>query len=251
MSANKVCLVAFAGFALLASAATAETIQGTMAYADTTALRPIALAKVEVWRFAPRTLNVWSWEADATVRTDLNGFFSVDMPFSDSEVLYGVRVFATNDVAVVWPNGTGLQTVPFYAEPGQPGPVRQIRAGSPTAILDFSFTFLDPWIAPHYNIAETIRYAFEYARTRRDPAESDPIPRVNVQPTPIALNSWYQPLPAINTLIILSDQTRNDMAILHEYAHFLEASIGSFAWIVATHTGCEAIRPRFPLPWAR
>jgi hypothetical protein len=220
MARLNVCALAFAGSTLLVSAVAAETIQGTMAYADTNAQRPITLAKVEVWRFAPRTLNIWSWGADATVRTDMNGFFSVDMPFSDPEVLYAVRVFATNDAAVVWPNDAA-HTVPFFAEPGQPGPVRQLRAGSPTAVLDFSFTFSDSWIIQHYNIAETIRYGFEYAGARRDPAESDLIPRVNVQPTPFAPNSWYQPLPAIDTLIIRSEQTLEDMTILHEYAHFL------------------------------
>src|SRR5262249_42918343 len=105
---------------LLGLPARAETVTGTFRYLDSDGtLRPISSARVEIWRFAPRFLGIWSWGNDATVATNGSGSISVPMSFVKSGVIYGVRVFATNNAAVVYPNAA-INTGPFYQEPGQP-----------------------------------------------------------------------------------------------------------------------------------
>jgi hypothetical protein len=231
---------------LAAAAARAETITGGFQYADTGGLRPIAFAKVEIHRFAPRfcidipfvgrQCTAWSWGLDATTTTDGNGSISVSMPFAASGVVYGVKIFATNYAAEVWPDDV-LHTVPFHREPGEPdGAIINLTASSPTDVLDFSYNFTEPWSAQHYNLAETVRHGFDYANARRDSNETDVVTQADVQPTPLTPggSSWYNPVA--DTLVINSASTFNDFLILHEYAHFLEAHISSFAWIASDHS---------------
>ena len=104
--------------------------------------------------------------------------------------------------------------------------------------MDFSFDFEDSWAAQHYNLAETVRHGFDYANARRDPNETDPIPQANVQPTSVT-GSWYN--PTVDTVVINSAQVFDDLTILHEYAHFLEEQISSFAWIATVHDGCTTL----------
>lgn len=219
------------------SPALAETITGTFRYADSGGvIRPIASAKVEIHRFAPRALGIWSWGLDATVATNTDGSISVAMPFLANGVVYGVKVFATNYAALVWPNDA-LHTVPFHREPGEPGRITNRTVVSRTDVLDFSYDFSDTWAAQHYNLAETIRHGFDYANARRDPNETDVIPVANVQPTSVG-GSWYNPV--FDTVIISSGHVFEDFLILHEYAHFLEEQISSFGWIASCHDGCYA-----------
>ena len=222
--------------------AQAITIAGTFRYADANpvsnnvSLQPIAFAKVEIWSFRPRTLGVWLWGLDATVSTDNKGSIAELMPFTTGGVVYAVRVFATNDAAVVWPNDA-LHTTPFYQEPGEPNAPIYRTASSSSEVLDFSFDFTDAWVSQHYNLAETVRHGFEYANARRDPGETDPIPPANVQPTSV-IGTYYN--PAVDTLIINSTDVFEDLVVLHEYAHFLEEQISSFGWIATQHDGCVA-----------
>lgn len=219
------------------STAHAETITGTFRYTDSGGvLRPIAFATVEIHRFAPRTLGVWAWGIDATVSTDSSGSISVPMQFVTNGVVYGVKVFATNYAAVVWPNDA-LHAVPFHREPGQPGRIINRTVSSRADVLDFSFDFTDSWSPQHYNLAETIRHGFDYANPRRDVNENDAIPVANVQPTSVS-GSWYNPV--VDTVVINSGQVFEDFLILHEYAHFLEEQISSFGWIASLHDGCIA-----------
>lgn len=216
----------------------AETVTGTLRYQDSDGIaRPIAHAKVEIWRYRVRTWPFWSWGPDATVSTDGNGQLSVPMSFAGSGVLYGIRVFATNYAAVVWPNDV-VHTIPFYAEPQSNGQNRNLRVQSPNDTLDFSFDFADGWSPQHFNLAETVRRGFDYANARRDPSETDPIPQANVQPTSASPTGTYYN-PAADTLVIESSLVFDDLTVLHEYAHFLEEQISSFAWIPANHNGCE------------
>lgn len=236
----------------------AETVTGKFRYLDSDGtLRPIATAKVEIWRFRPRYFTffgaVWGWGNDATVTTDINGNLSTSMPFVTSGVVYGVRVFATNAGAVVYPNNVA-NTVPFYQEPGQPtGAIINRTASGPLDVLDFSFDFTDSWTPQHYNLAETVRRGFDFVNARRDPSETDPLPPVSVQPTSASISptgTFYNYVA--DTLVIDSSEVFNDFIILHEYAHFVEEQISSFAPIAAFHTGCTALQyapmPGLPPP---
>src|SRR5687768_5708834 len=57
------------------SLAEAQTVTGRFRYADlnpvtgAVVLRPIAFAKIEIWRFAPRFF-FWDWHVAATTATD-------------------------------------------------------------------------------------------------------------------------------------------------------------------------------------
>ena len=110
---------------LAASPAHATTVKGTFQYKDKDAAtqtetnRPIANAKVEIWRWRSRCfLCIGTWGKDATTTTDANGSISFDIPFAGNGVQYAVKVFATNDAAIVWPNDA-IHTIPFHREPGQ------------------------------------------------------------------------------------------------------------------------------------
>jgi hypothetical protein len=227
--------------ALTASPAHATTVKGTFQYKDknpatgTETIRPIAEAKVEIWRFRPRGFfGIWSWGKDATIHTDPNGSITYDMPFAQKGVIYGVRVFATNDAAIVWPNDV-LHTVPFHREPGaDEGPLYHRTESSPSSVLDFSYTF-HGWSSEHFNIAEVARQGKAYADARRAPGETDLIPRANIQPTSVT-GSWYN--APFDTVVINSDDVYNDFVILHEYAHYLQERISSLATVPSYHDGC-------------
>ncbi len=235
--AARLVLVGAALFAALS--AQAATVTGTFRYQDSNGPKPIAFARVEIWH---RGIFFWNtWAHVGTTTTDSNGF----LRFQDNRCdgTYGVKVFATNFAATVFPNDDFYSpfTPPFHREPGEPGPVINRSASSCSDVLDFSFSFTDSFAPQHYNIAETIRHGFGYAGARRDPSESDPIPPVNVYFIGIAdliQRSHYN--PSDNALRIHDTQVFEDFLILHEYAHFLEANISSFAWIASTHDGCRA-----------
>ncbi len=206
------------------------TVTGRFRYLDGTVLRPLVSAKVEVWRFAPRGV-LWGWGNDAVGYTDASGNLRATLPFGVPGITYGLRVFGTNYAAQVWPSDV-VDLYPFYREPGEPGPVYHRVANNPGETLDFTYDYVDDWATKHFNAAETIRLAYDYAAARRDPRETEVIGVANLQPSTF---SMYNPLT--NT-IDMSDPN-DDFLILHEYAHYLEAQISSFAWIVSYHTGCN------------
>lgn len=218
-------------------------VTGTFTYGDRNpdngvmTLRPIAFSRVEIWRFRYRGGIFWTWGHDASVTTDENGAISKEMDFREPGILYALRVFATNRGAIVWPNDA-VHTLPFHDEPRMPnGSPQQIRVESPGTSVNFSFNFTAPFSAQHFNLAETVRQGFDYATARRDPTETDVLPRANVQPTSVT-NSWYNPVA--DTVAITSGDVFSDFLILHEYAHFLEEQISSFPWIPSNHDGCIA-----------
>jgi hypothetical protein len=229
--------------ALAASPAHATTVKGTFKYKDKNPMtqtevdRPIANAKVEIWRFRSRCfLCPWTWGKDATTTTDTNGSISVDVPFAGDGVVYGIRVFATNNAAIVWPNDAA-HTLPFHREPGEDdGRIMHLKEHSASSVLDFSYTF-HGWSSQHFNIAEVVRQGKLYADARRSLDETDPIPPVNIQPTSVTGSYYNAP---IDTIVINSDHVHNDRVILHEYAHYLEEMISSLAPIPSDHNGCTA-----------
>jgi hypothetical protein len=234
--------------ALAASPAHATTVTGKFQYrdenpaatteADRYTVRPITDAKVEIWRFRPRGFfGIWSWGRDKTTWTDLeDGTISVDMPFAGNGVVYGIRVFATNNAAIVWPNDAA-HTLPFHREPGEDdGQVIHKIEHSASDQLDFSYTF-HGWSSQHFNIAEVAQQGKAYADIRRAPGEreTDPIWPANFQPTSVTGSYYNAPY---DTVVINSDDVNYDYLILHEYAHYLEEKISSFAPIISEHDGC-------------
>jgi hypothetical protein len=229
-----ICLSVLVGVLLtIGFSARAETVTGTFRYRDSDGtLRPIISTRVEIWRHAPRFLGIWAWGGDAIVATNSNGSISVNMPFVASGVTYQVRVYATNAGAVV--HQIQNFTADFYDVPSI-----SFVANSPSNVFDFSFNFVDPYSAQHYNLADTVLLGFNYASTHRDPRETDPLPPVLVQPsTTLPTGTFYNPVN--DAVMIDSSDVFNDYVILHEYTHYLEDRISGFAAVPSVHDGCFA-----------
>lgn len=236
-------LLAAIGWLACGGAAKAETITGTFRYADfnprdgSTTNRPIQFCKVEVHAFRRRGLIwIWGWELDTT--TDANGSISVPMNFQEPGVQYALRVFAQNYAAVVVPNQL-LASGPFYAQPGFPGAPFILTVSLPTDVLDFSYDFTDAYAPQHWSLADAVRHGFDYVAARRDPSEetTEPLPPAAVHPG-FAGSTFYNPIN--QTLEINNSHVWEDFTVLHEYGHFVEHHIGSFAPIPANHDGCTA-----------
>ncbi len=222
----------------------AETVQGTLRYADrnptsgTTQMRPIAFCRVEVSGFRPRFLGIWDWAVDRTVTTDANGFFSTSLNFQTAGVKYKIRVHAVNYGAEVWPSGT-VSFVPFSEEAGRPtGPAIERTVNGPGDVADISFDFADSFSPQHFNIADVIRRGWDYVSARRDPNETDVLPPAGVQPG-FGISTFYNPINS--TLEIQSQFHFDDLTLLHEYAHFVEHKISHFVAIPSIHDGCTTL----------
>ncbi|AEE54467.1 hypothetical protein [Haliscomenobacter hydrossis] len=229
--------IAVAFCMLLVVSLKGETIKGTFHYTDQgisgEVPKPIALAKVEIWSFAPRGTLIWTWGVDATVNTDLQGKISVNIPFKTQGVIYGLRILASNHACYVAPsNNIGT----FYANPIKDGKELTLKATSHTDVLDFSCTFTSPEVSGYFNICETLRHGYNYVAALRAPGETDKINQVGVYWT-ILDNSFYN--PATNNLEIKKELSFQDYGLLHEYSHFVTAQISSFAWIASKHSGCN------------
>src|SRR5262245_1860036 len=230
----------------LAASAQAETITGTFRYLDrdsnvdgtvtTSTLRPIVAATVEIYACAPGA-NCDS-SPSATATTDGAGSISASVT-RPAGTTYALRVYATNDAAVVWPKVV-FPTGPYYQQPGEPdgAPITHV-VNSPTETLDFSYDFNAFWPAAHFNMADTIRLGRQYALARRDPLESDLIPQVSVQPSSGWAGVSHYDF-TIDQLLIKDSDMFDDVSLLHEYAHFLEEKISKFAPIASIHDGCKA-----------
>jgi hypothetical protein len=195
---------------LAPTATRAETITGTFRYHDGDGdLPPIADAVVEVWRFRPRALGVWSWGNDLTARTDLNGQLSATVPFVGAGVITTVRVFATNSHARVMTQDLPLTA--FYQTPGSPTELQRttVSAGD---VLDFSFNFGSSFAQIHYNAAEAVRRGGTYVAARRDPAETDVLWPAVIQILTYGVDGYDQasdlirlrPLTAMDDLSVLT-----------------------------------------------
>ncbi|MGK5114446.1 hypothetical protein [Geodermatophilus sp. CPCC 205506] len=219
---------------------TTVSVTGSFTYQDGTRPRPIAFAEVEVWRFAPRILGIWAWGKDFSLTTDAAGRISARYGYDGPGIIYALRIFASNYAAVVWPNDA-VHSEPFREQPGEPdgAPIQRTTTNA-GQVMDFSYAFDDGWTPQHFNLADAIRHGYDFAVARRDPAESDPIPRVGVQPTS-ASGTWYN--APFDTIAINTTDVMNDLVALHEYSHFLEEQIGSLPWIVSSHDFCEATLP--------
>ena len=226
----------------IAAPSEAAVVSGRFTYrkvmdgAGTTTLRPISFAAVEVWYRGSGVFDVWSM-VDDTLVTDANGFLVSRANDGRCNGTYALRVFASNYAAVVLTN-SATNKAPFYERPGLPGPEITRTAFSCSSRLDFSFEFSDPFITQHFNIADTARLGFDYSAARRDPREGDPLPRATVDPDSRLTASFYNHV--LDHVMIRGDGVTSDFLILHEYAHFLQAKLSTFAPIPSVHDGCSA-----------
>lgn len=240
--------IAVLGVLFVAAPAGAETITGTFRFQDRstatspptwTTPRPIVSAKVEVWSCAPIFGACPFWGRDATTTTDATGSISVPLVFRGGGRIYAVRVYATNPAVEVWPKIL-VPTEPYWQEPGQPDNAiinRTVLAAGDT--LDFSYDFVEFWSAAHFNIADALLVGRTYADANRDPAETDTLGQVKVQPT----SAWPGTdffNPVTNTITVVGSDMFEDFTLLHEYAHFLQNEISTFVPIPSLHDGCFA-----------
>jgi outer membrane protein assembly factor BamB len=238
-----------AAFLCMTAPAHAETIKGTFNYLDrnpadgTSTLRPIVNAKVEIWSCTQGWTGLCVWANARTVKTDSSGSISAQFTHTGTAT-YGVKVFAENDAAVVWPKDVA-HLLPFYQEPGQPdGAVINKVAKAAGDVLDFSYDFTEFWASAHYNIADAVLLARNFIDPKRDPADAsaEPLPRASIQPN--SYPNWLGGKTYYNYLAdsvnIGDDRVFNDTGIVHEYSHFVEEQISSFAPIASLHFGCPA-----------
>jgi hypothetical protein len=171
--------------------------------------------------------GIWFWNRVATATTDESGSFSVYVRHKAKGARYRLEIAAANRAAHVKSGlGTYKRTVTM------PGTVQRWDD-----VLSLDTLFTDPTTAGYFNITETLRHGYAYARSKRDPRERDAIPRASV-----AVGSQFPTFynPVFDTLEIEPKYVFEDMVLLHEYAHFLEEQISSFPWIPSHHDGCTA-----------
>ena len=222
--------------------ALAERVTATLKFVDGNGQKaPIRRATVEIWRKYGSFIPVW--HDDFTVTTDESGRIDFTVPPSADVgpgAVYGLRVYATNDAAIVRFRDRPQDAM--YAQPGPPGAAIQLVSNSPSDVLDFSWDFIDPATAAYYNIADALLYGRDYALARRAPGETEMIKQVTVSVQPDTGDTYYN--PAVHWIRINPGTgyaiAMDDFTILHEYGHFLEDQLSSFMALATVHDGCNA-----------
>jgi hypothetical protein len=170
--------------------------------------------------------------------TDLNGQIAEEFAFEYSGVVYAVRLFARNGEASVV--SSSPPTVVAYFEPQAPMTVTS--AGSISFSVDFPKNSI---AAASFNIIETVRHGRQWADAWLGPGPHEPLGTANVALSDlfsdITGTSYYYPLG--DSLVIVEDDWFDDFTILHEYAHYVQEQVSSFAWIPSVHYPCHAYRP--------
>ncbi len=231
------------------------TVTATLKYNDIYQgqyIRPLRRDKVEVWRYTPRFAGIWSWGNDRTLYTDEQGHISTTFSADYDGTVYALRVVAENSAVWVRPNpNTAAAWVPatlgfdgaFWREPGDDHPIEPV-AHTFSTTFDFSWTFAG-WSAQHYNIADTLLYAHDYAAARR--GDGDTLPEASVAWWALGSSNtpFYNPVGSVLTLP--SGQWNStlvawdDPILVHEYGHFLEHHLSGFYALPSTHSGCDGI----------
>ena len=212
----------------------AERVTATLTFADGNgAPAPIRRATVEIWR---KYGFIGTWHNDFTTTTSEAGTINVSVPTVGAGAEYGLRVYAINPAAIV--RFRDRPTDAMYSEPGPPGaPIRRISNGT-SSVLDFSFNFTDLATVAYFNAADALIYGRDYALARRAPGEPEPIKQINVMVQ--SGSTFYDPYVhwmRINPGYLF---TKDDLTVLHEYAHFLEEQLSTFGPAIATvHDGCN------------
>ena len=226
--------------------ALAERVTATLEFHDgTESPAPIRRARVEIWRRYGPVFPIW--HHDYTQWTTDAGKIDFTVPASDyvPGALFGIRVYAINEAAVVHFRDRPAEAM--YAQPGSPGRpdvALQLPTVGPNTPLDFSYEFTDLATVAYYNAADALLYGRDYAVNRRAEGETEPIKPINVSVD--SANTFYDPSLdwlRINPGFLFS---LNDWVVLHEYAHALEDQLSTFGPAIATwHDGCNVQLGRY------
>ena len=240
-----VCVTHLSQFGLVYDDTRQVLVTGTLTFDDKSGsqIAPIRNGSVEIWRYRPRFLGIWSWGAsgDAFGTTDDLGHYGIVLDYVGSNFDYGMRIVAKNYAAAAVNNFD----VQMWTEPEYDGEVEHRRVTAPGE-LDWDFevgaghaypTYADPRLL--FNVIDTARVAREYAERHRHPAESDVIPQLNITVTPLTASTYYD--CAVSKKIWMQPSVADDdISILHEYSHFLEEKLSGIFCTPTNHDGCEA-----------
>ena len=211
----------------------------TLGYADQEdgLTHPVVQVPVEVWSFAPRGAGVWTWAKVGSATTDQTGSTLITSNFQNDRVRYAVRVFLKN---------SGARCCSGWVLPGMPLPfggdyihLGADTGGSPTELtidqpgeLHFNHTFTGD-VASAFNILDVLRNMADFVRRHEADVKDD---RIEVVTIGIDKKTWFDPVAY--TVDFVPRTRWMDSAIRHEYGHYVQAQIGSLAWIASTHSGC-------------
>jgi len=195
--------------------------------------------KVNIFRLGPEPVYTQVWQGS----TDANGFFTAQFstPTPPSPVTpsrYFVRVYARNQAVVVARETNLLPpflNTEFWADVGDPPTIR--TATSDGVALDFTFQFSD-FASRHYDYLGAFLPAYSFAVNNRDPHETENIPAVNMQPYNGAISTMGFYDPAENVIRLHSTLYYNHKVSWHEYAHFLQDTVGKLYSVPTNHDGC-------------
>lgn len=216
-------------------------VGGTFTYADldpatgTTTARPIAFARVEIWRCALPLCLFWTHDGDAV--TDAGGTVAATFPWDGTIRRYALRVLAANYAAEVRPRNTAKAVPPWWTEPGAPDatPIEPTAAVAGAA-LDFSYAFVRRAESRYYNMADVVRRARDVASKLRDPSETDPLTVASVLPLDVGPPTFYDPFQ--KQITILPAHWDDDAVIAHEYGHHVQNDLASMPPAPSFHDGC-------------
>jgi hypothetical protein len=173
--------IASAAVAVAPGTALAERVTATLKFVDGNGQRaPIRRATVEIWRRYGSPFP--TWRNDFTVTTDESGSFDVTVPTVGAGAVYGLRVYAINDAAIVRFRDRPQDAM--YEQPGPPGAAIQKVSNGASDVLEFNWDFTDPGTAAYYNMADALLYGRDYAVARRAQGETEIIKQVTVSVQP-------------------------------------------------------------------
>jgi len=203
--------------------------------------RPIVAVPVEVWTYAPRG-GLWTWAKETSGATDDAGRYETALPFRDPGITYALRVITSNGSALCcagwapkgFPAGTALIEPGTDVPGGKPVHLKASQAGDTVA---FSYVFKDEW-GSVFNVLDVLRIEADFVRRFETDVDSD---RVGVAHIGLAGSgpsdvSWFDPV--MYTMNITPKGRWQDEVLLHEYGHYLQAQIGTLAWMPSGHNGC-------------
>jgi hypothetical protein len=212
-------------------------------YAQTpTTAKSVVDVLVEVWRLAPRPgLSTYAWAKDSEGRTDSLGHLSIRLPFERQDVKYALRIFPSSGGASCcygWAP-TGGPLFAGWVEPGAdiPGGAPQYETAQKAGdTVRFDHTFTADW-GSVFNTLDVLAHAAAFARANKtDNSDAVGVAHIGLAGSGPNDVSWFDPV--YYTMNLTPRDRWQDLVILHEYTHYLQAQIGSLAWIPSAHNGC-------------
>ncbi|WP_328320684.1 hypothetical protein OHA70_22415 [Kribbella sp. NBC_00382] len=196
--------------------------------------RPVIGVVLQVMAHGP---GVLAGEKEVTTgTTDASGGFSATLPAQEPDLRYSVRVKLVNDSAeccsgwvvpgMRYPDLTVITLGMDQAD----GIATEKKASA--GQVEFAHTFTGD-TASAFNILDVVRNMATFVRRHEQDVSDDKIGRARIG---IDKKTWFDPVAY--TVDFVPRTRWRDRAIRHEYGHYVQAQIGSLAWIASTHTGC-------------